>query len=51
MHGDFDEDELDDEDGDPECSWCGCDLFTEEHEWDCPYVDEDEDDDEDDDEP
>lgn len=43
MRGDFDEDELDEDDGDPECSECGCDLFTEEHAWDCShYGDDDE---------
>ena len=47
MRGDFDEDELDD-DGDPECSECGCDLFTEEHDFDCSYFGEDDDEDDDD---
>ena len=37
-----DEDELDDDDDlDPECAECGCDLFTEYHEWDCSYYGED----------
>lgn len=44
MRGDFDEDELDeDDDLDPECAECGCDLFTEEHDWDCSYFGEDDD--------
>ena len=45
MRGDFDEDELDDEE-DPSCPDCGCDIFTEEHDWDCGYYGDDEDDDE-----
>ena len=45
MRGDFDEDELDDDDADPECPECGCDLFTENHAWDCSYGDEDDDED------
>ena len=40
MRGDFDEDELDD---DPACPECGCDLFTEDHDWDCSYYGEDDD--------
>ena len=38
MLGDFDEEE------EPSCPECGCDLFTEEHDWDCSYYGEDEDD-------
>lgn len=50
MSDDFDDDECDDDD-DPMCSECGCDLFTEEHDWDCAfYGDDDDDEDMDDDE-
>lgn len=56
MRGDFDEDELDDDfnyddsdDQDPICSDCGCDLFTENHSWDCAFVDDNDNDDDDDD--
>ena len=45
MRGDFDEDELDDDDQDPTCPWCGCDLFTEAHDMDCDGEDDDEEDD------
>ena len=38
MWGDFDEDELDDDD--PSCPECGCDLYTEHHAWDCSYGDD-----------
>jgi hypothetical protein len=55
MRGDFDEDEESDDDWleddyEPEavCPDCGCDLFTEEHELDCSYDDEEDDDHEDD---
>ena len=44
MLGDFDEDEYD-EDDDPSCPECGCDLFTDEHDWDCSYYGEDDDED------
>jgi hypothetical protein len=43
MNGDFDEDEDELEDDDPVCPECGYDLYTENHDWDCGY-DEDEDD-------
>lgn len=45
MRGDFDEDDLDDDDGDPECSSCGADLYTEDHDLDCPFAGDDDDDD------
>jgi len=51
MRGDFDEDELDEEDfdeTDPVCSDCGCDLFTEQHAWDCAFADDDFDDEDED---
>lgn len=47
MRGDFDEDELEDDDFDdsaddsPLCSDCGCDLETENHDWDCGFADDD----------
>ena len=44
MLGDCDEDEEPDDDefgDDPTCPDCGCDLFTENHDWDCGYVGED----------
>ncbi len=44
---DFDDDEFDDE-TDPLCSDCGCDLLTEYHSWDCAFVDDDFDDDDED---
>lgn len=48
MRGDFDEDEIDDVDDPTEyCSYCGCHLFTEEHELDCWYYGDPDDDDED----
>ena len=40
-----DDDDGADNDEDPQCASCGCDLFTEEHDWDCPYYGDDEDDD------
>jgi hypothetical protein len=48
--GDFDEDELEDDDlfdvGDvdepPRCQECGCDLETEEHAFDCLIGEEEE---------
>ncbi len=45
MYGDFDEDEFDDDDFDdgPSCSDCGCDLETENHDWDCSFAGDDED--------
>jgi hypothetical protein len=55
MRGDFDEDEIEDDDyawgdcdddADPKCPECGIDLYTEEHLWDCGYAgDDDEDED------
>lgn len=43
MTDDFDHDGTadDTEEGDPECAECGCDLFTEEHAWDCSYGEDD----------
>lgn len=41
MRGDFDEDELDDDDHGDRCSGCGADI-TEPHEDDCPYIDDEE---------
>lgn len=40
---DEDEEELDLE---PRCIECGCGLFTEEHAFDCSFVDDDEEEDE-----
>jgi hypothetical protein len=31
----------DDDPLDPVCADCGCDLFTEEHDWNCGYAGED----------
>lgn len=53
MRGDFDEDELDDDEFDifaddepTKCSDCGCDLETEYHSLDCGFSDDDLDDEE-----
>ncbi len=35
---DYDEDDPDDV---PQCPDCGCDLYTENHAWDCSYADDD----------
>lgn len=36
----------DEDDDNPHCADCGCDLFTEEHDWDCAFYGEDDEDEE-----
>lgn len=38
-------DDEEDADDSNTCQVCGVDIFTEEHDWDCPYADEDDEDD------
>jgi hypothetical protein len=40
------EPEIEDDDPEPTCAECGRGLYTEEHDYDCSYGDEEEDDDE-----